>query len=146
MVATQSALPLSLVPASLAFLIFTQNLGGSIVAIIANTIFTQSLLTKLAHYAPSVPPQSALSAGGSADAVRSLLPAGSFAEFDGILRAYYESLRNVWYLLIGLAIGSFLFAWGMGWVDVRKKNGKIATAAVVEESRGSEKSLDTAAA
>jgi hypothetical protein len=134
MIATQSALPPSLVPVSLAFLIFVQNLGGSIILIIANTIFTQSLLSKLARYAPSITPQDALEAGGSAEAVRNLLPVGHSDEFGGVLRAYTESLGNVWYLLVGMAVGAFVFAWGTGWVDVRKKDEKVVQTAVVQGS------------
>lgn len=137
MIATQSALPASLIPSSLALLIFIQNLSASIVIIIGNTIFTQSLLSKLARYAPSISPQEALKAGGSVDAVRQLVPSGKETELNGILRAYSESLGNVWYLLVGFAVGGFLFAWGTGWRDVRKEE-KISTT-TVEKKEGEEK-------
>jgi MFS family permease len=133
MIATQSAVPPNLIPASLAFLIFVQNLGASVIVIIANTIFNQSLLSKLPRYAPSISPQKALEAGGSAEAVRNLLPPGHADEHAGVLRAYSESLGNVWYLMVGFSVAAFAFAWGTGWVDVRKKDGKDAGAAVVEE-------------
>lgn len=139
MVASQSALPPSLIPVSLAFLVFLQNISASVTAIIANTIFTQSLLSKLARYAPSISPQRVLAAGGSADAVRSLLPVGKESELGGVLRAYSESLGNVWYLLVGLSIGAAAFACGTGWVDVRTKGRKGATAATATTDSDDEK-------
>ena len=51
-VATQSALPMRLIPVSLAFLIFAQNIAGAIFLVVANTIFTQSLIKNLTKYAP----------------------------------------------------------------------------------------------
>ncbi|KAF2690511.1 efflux pump protein [Lentithecium fluviatile CBS 122367] len=134
MIATQAALPPSLIPTSLAFLIFIQNLSAAIFLIIGNTIFTQSLLSKLAHYAPSISSQAALKAGGSADAVRKLIPAGREVELDGVLRAYSEGLGNVWYLLVGFSVGAFACAWGMGWRDVRKDGKKLPAATVVVET------------
>lgn len=61
---------------------------------------------------------------------------GKEEEFDGVLRAYSESLGNVWYLLVGFAIAAFGFAWGTGWVDVRKKGkeGETKAAETVEVS------------
>ena len=36
--------------------------------------------------------------------------------------AYSKSVDDVFYLALGAAITGFGLAWGMGWVDVRKKN------------------------
>jgi hypothetical protein len=142
MISIQSAVPVTLIPASLAFLIFMQNLGASVTVIIANTVFTQSLLSKLPHYAPSISAHKALEAGGSAEAVRNLLPPGHSDEHDGVLRAYSESLGNVWCLMVGFSIAAFCFAWGTGWVDVRKKDDKTATTAVVgTEEKGHGKDM-----
>jgi hypothetical protein len=123
LVATQSALPAHLIPVSLAFIIFIQNLAGAIFLVVANTIFTQSLIKKLALYAPSVPPQAALAAGSSADAVRKLVDPDKPWEIDGVLNAYSESLKNIWLMLVAFASLAFICAFGMGWVDVRKKKG-----------------------
>ncbi|KAJ4352555.1 uncharacterized protein N0V89_007904 [Didymosphaeria variabile] len=123
LVATQSALPMRLIPVSLAFLIFIQNLAAAIFLVVANTIFTQSLIKKLAQYAPSVSPQKALEAGSSADAVRKLVAPDRPWEVDGVLNAYSESLKNIWLMLVAFASIAFLCSFGMGWVDVRKKKG-----------------------
>lgn len=141
MVATQNALPPSMIAVSLAFLIFIQNLAASVFSVVTNTIFEQTLISKLPEYAPSVSPKAALNAGGSAEAVRALVPMGGGHELDGVLKAYSDALRNLWYLLVGFAVAAFLFGWGTGWKDVRKKDvegeqpddNKIA-----EEGEGSE--------
>lgn len=119
-VASQAALPPRLIPVSLAFLIFIQNVFAAIFVVVANTVFTQSLIKKLARYAPSVSPQAALEAGGSAEAVRKL--SGNSGELAGILTAYNDSLRNIWYMLVAFGCIASFFAFGMGWRDVRKKD------------------------
>lgn len=120
MVAIQNALRPDQIPVSIAFLIFAQSFTGAISVVIATTIFTQSLTTGLGKYAPSVSAQDALAAGGGAQAIRALVPEGS-NELDGVLRAYSNSVDHVFYLLVGFAILSFTFSWGMGWKDIRKK-------------------------
>lgn len=105
----------------MAALIFFQNLASSVASVISNTIFTQTLTSTIPRYAPSVSPQAALSAGSSADAVRALVPANRSDEVDGVLQAYSESLRNVFYFLIGLAACGAAASLGMGWRRVGKK-------------------------
>ncbi|KAL5418675.1 hypothetical protein PMIN04_007235 [Paraphaeosphaeria minitans] len=121
LVATQSALPLRLIPVSLALIIFVHNLAGAIFLVVANTIFTQCLVKKLGQYAPSISPQAALEAGSSADAVRKLVDPSKPWEVDGVLNAYSESLKNIWLMLVAFAGLAFICSFGMGWVDVRKK-------------------------
>ncbi|ETS86472.1 hypothetical protein PFICI_00300 [Pestalotiopsis fici W106-1] len=120
LVATQNALRADQVAVSIALLIFCQNIGGAISIVVANTIFTQSLLEDLPLLAPSVSPAAALAAGSSASGVRALLPPGS-PELPGLLLAYSYGVDKVFYLLAGFAVATFGFAWGMGWKDVRKK-------------------------
>ncbi|KAF1960439.1 efflux pump protein, partial [Byssothecium circinans] len=120
-VAAQAALPTRLIPVSLAFLIFIQNLTAAIFLVVANTIFTQSLIKKLGQYAPSVSTQAALDAGSGADAVRKLVAPDKPWEMEGVMTAYSESLKNIWLMLVAFACLSFISAFGMGWIDVRKK-------------------------
>jgi hypothetical protein len=102
-------------------LFFFQNLGGAISIVIANTIFAQTLTSSVPRYAPSVSSQAALDAGSGAGAVRALVSVGHEDELDGILRAYSDSLRNVFYFLTGLACLAAIVSLGMGWKDVRNK-------------------------
>jgi hypothetical protein len=105
---------------AMAFLIFLQNFGTSVVIVLSNTIFTQTLTRAITKYAPSVSSQAALLAGSDPRAVRALVIAHE-NELNGVLLAYSESLRNVFYLLVGISGAAVLLSLGMGWVDVRKK-------------------------
>jgi hypothetical protein len=105
----------------MATLIFFQNFSISVAVVISNTIFTQTLVSKVPLYAPSVAPEAVLKAGSGAYAVRHVLPAGHEGELGGLLRAYSESLRNVFYFLVGLAVLATVLGGGLGWRDVRKK-------------------------
>jgi len=107
-------------PTVIAFMIFVENLVAAIFTIVGNVIFTKTLTRKVPVLAPSVSPEAALAEGGSAEAVRALLPSGS-PEVYGLLLAFSDSINAVFYLLAALAVVSFTAAWGMGWVDVRKK-------------------------
>jgi hypothetical protein len=117
----------------MAYLIFLQNLGAAIVVVLSNVIFAQTLTKRVPQYAPSVSPQAVLDAGSGAGAVRALV-AGHLGDLDGILRAYSEGLRNIFYFLIGISVVSVLMSFGMGWVDVRKKPAKKAAEDVEEQT------------
>lgn len=101
-------------------MVFVENLVAAIFTVVGNVIFTETLTQKVSVLAPSVSPEAALAVGGGAEAVRALLPPGS-PELEGLLLAFSDSVNAVFYLLAALAVVSFTAAWGMGWVDVRKK-------------------------
>jgi len=104
----------------MAFLVFLQNFGVSIGIVLSNTAFAQTLSKVTPRYAPSVSAQAALDAGSGAGAVRDLVK-GHEDELEGVLRAYSEGLRNVFYFLVGMSCVAVIMSFGMGWVDVRKK-------------------------
>ncbi|EXJ71097.1 uncharacterized protein A1O5_06090 [Cladophialophora psammophila CBS 110553] len=135
LVAIQNAIPASQIPIDMAILIFFQNFGSSVTVVISNTIFTQTLKSTLPRYAPSVSPQAALRAGSSAEAVRALVPVGRPDELGGVLRAYSESLRNVFYLLVGLAAVGAVLSLGMGWKNVGKKKEEEKKAAELAKTK-----------
>ena len=91
---------------------------------------------------PSVSPQAALDAGSGAGAVRALVAVGDQDELDGVLKAYSESLRNVFYFLIGLACLAVFVSLGMGWKDVRNKGDDMKVDTVKEEGLVEEMSKD----
>lgn len=124
-------------------LIFFQNLGASVTVVIANTIFAQTLTSTIPRYAPSVSPGATLSAGSGASAVRSLV-AGHEDELNGVLKAYSESIGNVFYFLVGLSGLALVTSLGMGWKDVRKttegdKSGDATTGGKTKEESVAEK-------
>jgi hypothetical protein len=120
MIAIQNGLPGRQIPVAIGFQIFCQNLLGSILLVIASVVFNQSLASEIAIHAPSVSPAAASAAGGSASAVRALLPEGS-PELDGLLLAYSNSVDRIFYMLVACSLISFTASWGMGWKDTRKK-------------------------
>jgi hypothetical protein len=120
MVATQNALPPNQLPVSMAILIFAQNFSAAVLLVVATTIFSQSLSTDLPILAPSVSPSAASAAGGSASAVRALLPPDS-PELPGLLLSYSNGIDKVFYLMAACGVVGFIVSWGMGWKDTRKK-------------------------
>ena len=130
----QNAVSSAEYPVAIACLIFFQSLGASITIIIANTIFSQTLTSAIPRYAPSISPSAASHAGAGAGAVRALVPAGHEGELSGLLRAYSESLRNVFYFLVGAACLATILSLGMGWKGKDRK-----ATVVVDEERGGEK-------
>ncbi|KAI0103189.1 major facilitator superfamily transporter [Nemania sp. FL0031] len=120
-ISIQNAVTPAQSPIAIAFLVFAQSLLAAIFVIAGNAIFTQTLTLQVSVLAPSVSPEAALAAGGGAEAVRALLPPGS-PELGGLLLAYSKSVNAVFYLLVAVAVVCFAASWGMGWVDIRKKN------------------------
>jgi nitrate/nitrite transporter NarK len=134
-IAVQNALPPAQIPVSLAILMFTQNLAASVFFAIATTIFTETLVDKLGEYAPSVAPEEALKAGGSAGAVRALVPPGSL-ELHGVLTSYAKACDAVFIMLAALAAVAFVSTWGMGWKNVSKTESKSDRAEKQEKHAG----------
>lgn len=118
MVAIQTVLPNSQIAVAMAVLTFTQGLGSSILITVANTIFDNSLASEIQSRAPGVSAGAVLAAG--ATAFRNVVPE---EELPGVLEAYAISFDRVFYLMIGLAVVTFVTSWGLGWHDVRQKKG-----------------------
>lgn len=112
------------IPIGLALLVFFQNLGTSITIVISNVIFVQTLTSTIPRYAPSVSAGEVLKSGSGASAVRALIPSGDDQVLQGILKAYSESLRNIFFFLVGISGIAILMSLGMGWKDVRKDSKK----------------------
>ncbi|KAI0205085.1 major facilitator superfamily domain-containing protein [Astrocystis sublimbata] len=119
-VAIQNALPAKQSQLGVSFLIFCQTFSSAVFVVVANTLFTQSLISGTTNLVPSLNPADVLSAGGSAEAIRSLVPAGS-PELAALLRVFSDAFDNVCYLMVGLTGISVFASFGMGWVDTRQK-------------------------
>lgn len=122
MIAIQTGLPGYHIPVAIAFQVFCQNMLGSILLVVASTIFNQSLAVELPKHAPSISIEAATAAGSDSEAVRALLPDGS-PELEGLLLSYSNSIDHVFILLAVCSIASFVAAFFMGWTDTRKKKG-----------------------
>lgn len=106
------------IASSSAFVVFSQAFGPTIAMSLYNVVFLESLRTEIPHYAPNIDATAIINAG--ATGFRSFVPP---AELHGVLVAYANSIDRVFYLAAGLATACGVFLWGMGWNDLRKKEG-----------------------
>ena len=129
MVAVQATIAPAQLPVAMSLVAFSQTFAGALFLSFADTIFTNSLQTLLKQNAPGVDMEAVVGAG--AYAIRQAVPK---AALGNVLRAYSQSVDRVFYMCAGLAVGCFVLAWAMGWVDIRKK--AETKAAIAVESKG----------
>jgi hypothetical protein len=99
-------------------MVFSQSLGPAIALSLYNVIFDASLKMQLAQRAPNVDAQAIINAGVTG--YRSLVQPG---DLNAVLKAYANSIDRVFFLVAALAACCGIFVWGMGWHDIRKKEG-----------------------
>lgn len=100
----------------MAIVIFCQNMGGATFLVLANAIFSNSLRHQLQQRAAeiNVAPNIIVNAG-----VRSIRKLVSGNQLAAVLQAYSNSIDNVMYLGIGVSVAAWMFAWGLGFKDIR---------------------------
>ncbi|ROW03046.1 hypothetical protein VMCG_05700 [Cytospora schulzeri] len=116
--AVQAAMAGEDLSSGIAFIMFSQSLGPTVVLTLCNIIFDTSLQSKITQHAPQANATAILDAG--ATGFRAIV---SPADLPGVLDAYADSLDRVFYLVAALAAACGIFLWGMGWHDLRKKEG-----------------------
>jgi hypothetical protein len=116
MLAMQAAVKPAEVPVGQAFLSFSQLFGIAVGVVIGNTMLGEILRSGLTKYAPDVDAQAVINAGATAYP-KVINP----ADLPGVEYAYAKAATSPLYLASGAAVLAFLSAWGMGWVDIRKK-------------------------
>ncbi|OQV07341.1 hypothetical protein CLAIMM_11792 [Cladophialophora immunda] len=116
LLAVQNTVPPPQLPIAMALVMFSQSFGAALFLSLAETIFSNSFGDLISEYAPLVNGQSVIDAG--ATGFRKIV---SGTDLAGVLTAYAKSIDRVFYLAAGLGVGCFVFAWGMGWKDLRKK-------------------------
>ncbi|KAK3683404.1 MFS multidrug transporter [Podospora appendiculata] len=114
-IAVQNLIPHAQISVAMAILVFCLNFGGATFLTLAQTDFSQSLRVNLPKYAPGVDTSAIIKLGATG-----FQHVVSPADLPGVLMAYSKSLDNVFYLVAGASVGAFIFAWGMGWEDIRK--------------------------
>jgi hypothetical protein len=125
----QTVLTQDQIPVSNALLVFSQTFGGAIFITISQTIFTNTLSTKLSETLPLDKVVAIVQAG--ARGVRDVVDG---VELAVALQAYSDSTSRVFYLSVVLAAGIFVAGWGMGWYDLReKREGGVSLSKVDEE-------------
>jgi hypothetical protein len=121
LIATQTALPPSQHALGISLIIFTQYLGGSLFAAIAQVVFIAGITKSVPAYAPGADISAILSVGAAE--FRSVVPE---AQVEGVRMAYNVALTWDFYLAVGTAAGIFVVGWGMGWVKIGgKKEGDV---------------------
>lgn len=115
-IAVQNTVPPQVLPIAMAVTIFSQSFGAATFLSFAETIFSNSFSTLLPQRAPAVNVQTVIDAG--ATEFRKFV---SKTDLVGVLAAYAKSVDRVFYLAAGMGAGCFLFAWGMGWKNLKKK-------------------------
>ena len=100
----------------MALITFSQSFGAALFLSLAETVFSNSFGNLITKDAPSVNAQDIIAAG--ATGFRKTVLGKDLA---GVLDAYAKSIDRVFYLAAGCGVGCFIFAWGMGWKDLRKK-------------------------
>ena len=99
----------------MALVIFAQTFGGALFLTFAETDFSNGLTKGLQTFAPDISVETVIAAGASA--VREVVP---MPELAGVLLAYNQAVRHVFYLAAGAASVTLVFCWGMGWKSVKK--------------------------
>lgn len=84
---------------------------------IAQTVFSNSLKTKIPQYAPGANVDAVLAAGAT-EFAKVVTP----DQVAGVVKAFSVSVDHVFYLVCGAAGGAFICSWAMGWRDIRQKS------------------------
>ncbi|KAI9646521.1 hypothetical protein NHQ30_004514 [Ciborinia camelliae] len=119
----QKTVPPKQIPLAMALVTFCQSFGAALFLSLGETIYSNSFGNLIHEYAPSANVTEITDAG--ATGFRSLV---SGEDLEGVLIAYAKSIDRVFYMAAGLAAGSFIFAWGMGWKDLRMKKAEVSKA------------------
>jgi len=116
MIAVQANVAPAVLPVATALLVFGQTFGGSVFISAANAVFNGALKKDLEETLPNIDSQLIIDAG--ATGVRTVV---SSKNLPRVLDAYAAGVDQVFYLATAGAVLMFVFSWGMGWTDVRKK-------------------------
>lgn len=118
-IAIQNLVPAAQIPIAMAILIFCQNLGGAVLLIVAQTVFSSSLRDQLTQLVPDADAALIIAAGA-----RSVRQVVSGEQLAGVLQAYSVSVDRVMYLGVATSAAAFAFACGLGWKDIRVERGR----------------------
>ena len=113
-IAVQTVLSESDAPIGLSILSFVLSFGGSAFITIAQTLLEGQLRAKLAPVVPNVDINRL--AGSGAGSLKDYVPPENL---EAALSAYNDSMKVIWYLLLGLGAAGFLTAFGLEWKSVK---------------------------
>ncbi|KAF2148175.1 putative MFS multidrug transporter [Myriangium duriaei CBS 260.36] len=115
-VAVQNSLPMTQIPTAMSLIVFSSTIGGALFLSLADTIITNSLRSLLPRFVPIAEADSIIDAG-----IYNFRQVATSQTLPGVLEAFARSIDRVFYMATALALLSFLFAWGMGWYDIRRQ-------------------------
>ncbi|TDZ21363.1 Efflux pump mlcE [Colletotrichum orbiculare MAFF 240422] len=116
LVAIQSILPPAQIAMAMTILVFVQGLGAAVLISVGNTVFDSTVVKEIRFNAPNVDAIAVIRAG--ATVYRTIVPP---ADLGKVVEAWNVGVQQTMYIATGLSVGMFLFAWGLGMNDVRKK-------------------------
>lgn len=114
-VAVQNALPESQNSLAMSLVVFAQTFGGAVILAVSETDFTSSLTKGLANVISVAEAQAIVNAGASS--FREVVDKDKLPQ---VLVAYNEAVRHTLYIGAACAVVVFVFAWRMGWKDIKK--------------------------
>ncbi|KAL9052160.1 MAG: hypothetical protein Q9162_005555 [Coniocarpon cinnabarinum] len=116
LIAVQAVLPLPDVPVGTATIMFCQTLGGALFISVGQNVFSNQLLNNLIKDLPDYNPAAVLAVG--ATTLKSAIPAQYLQQ---VLRAYNDTLTQVFYVSVALGALSIFGAALMEWKSVKGK-------------------------
>ncbi|KAM3560963.1 hypothetical protein ARSEF4850_003451 [Beauveria asiatica] len=115
-IAIQAHTPPALASVATATLVLFQTFFGAVFLAIINTLFNTKLKQELSSRVPEIGADKIMNAG-AAD-IRSVVPAD---KVDQVLQSYSLGVNQVFYAIAAISVCMFVFSWGTGWTDIRKK-------------------------
>lgn len=116
MIALQNSLLPTEVPVALATFVFSQQIGGALMTVIGQTIFTNELKENLESFVPTLDAAEVIKAG-----VTQMRKLANLEELPKLLNAYSESVGSTFYFGTAMSILGVIVSCWMGWKDVRPK-------------------------
>jgi hypothetical protein len=130
-IAAQTVLRKEDVSIGLSIINLANYLGSTIFVTVAQTLLQTRLVAQLRSVFPDL--DLITLADGGASSIRNL---ASEEQLPTVLNAYNDSLRNVWYLALGLACLVLMASFGMEW-----KNVKTQEKSLIDKKDGEEVEL-----
>ncbi|KAM3511608.1 hypothetical protein MY11210_004762 [Beauveria gryllotalpidicola] len=115
-IAIQAHTPPALASVATATMVLFQTFFGAIFLAIINTLFNIKLKQELSKRLPEIGADKIIDAG-AAD-ISSVVPAD---RIDQVLQSYSLGVNEVFYAIAAICVCMFIFSWGTGWTDIRKK-------------------------
>ncbi|KAL2194797.1 major facilitator superfamily domain-containing protein [Corynascus similis CBS 632.67] len=115
--AVQQSIPPNIVPIAISLLIFAQMLLSSVCVAVGGTILNNSLRSLLRQDVPSIDPEIVIRAGAAN--IRNVIHDPEILQ--QIVVAFATSVSRILYISTAAAAATLMFAWGLGWKDIRRK-------------------------